>query len=258
VVEDREETELARIRSIRPETWSDSKFVALTLPARLLYIALWNYADDYGCGRYLPKQIAGFAFPLDDIDCGPLLAELVDSGRILRYEVEGEGYFNIPSWEKHQKPQNPGKRRIPAPCVPEYESSPVPTETVHTVELVSTPLDIGDGTLDIGDRTLGRKRDEVFDAVLFVCGWDSESLTKEARGWVNGALPSLRKLDATYDEIVDRGRNYFLTYERRPTPSALVKHWPAMAETPLRVSAKELDVEASKQRRRESRTRRTS
>ena len=248
---------MARIRSVRPETWSDSKFAALSYGARLLFIALWNYADDYGCGRYLPKGIGGFAFPHEDVDVVPWLKELEDSGRIIKYVVDSENFFHIPSWDRHQKPQNPGKRRIPAPIFPENEPSLEPTESLHTVSVDPTPLDIGNGTLDIGDGKSLRKRDEAFDAMLYVCGWDYESLTEEARGWVNGALPSLRKLDASYDEIVTRGRHYFLTYRQRPTPSALVKHWPALAEPPLRISAKELDQAASKQRRRESRAKRT-
>ena len=244
---------MARIRSIRPETWSDHRFVALTFPARLLFIALWNYADDYGCGRYLPKLIGGFAFPLDDIDVVPLLDELANGGRIVRYEVDGESFFCVPSWEKHQRPQNRGKRRIPSPPDPLNESYIVPSGGLHS----KMSLDSGNSNLDIGDGSSLRKRDEVFDAVLYVCGWDDDSLTEQARGWVNGALPELRKLDASYDEIVRRGRHYFLSYRRRPTPTALVKHWPAMAEPPIRITEKELDAEASKQRRRESRERRT-
>jgi len=256
-VERRQEEPLARIRSVRPETWSDSKFAALSYGARLLFIALWNYADDYGCGRYLSKQIGGFAFPHEDVDVGPWLKELEESGRIIKYVVDSENFFTIPSWDRHQKPQNPGKRRIPAPPDPENECYTDPNESLHTVSPESTPLDIGDRTEDIGDGKSLRKRDDAFAAVLYVCGWDYDSLTKQARGWINGALPELRRLDASYDEIVQRGRHYFLTYRQRPTPSALVKHWPALAEPPLRISAKELDQAASKQRRRESRAKRT-
>jgi hypothetical protein len=33
---------------IRPEFWEDSKIAKLSDKAKLLYIALWNFADDYG------------------------------------------------------------------------------------------------------------------------------------------------------------------------------------------------------------------
>jgi hypothetical protein len=33
---------------IDPAFWNDSRIVALSIPARLLYIGLWNYADDEG------------------------------------------------------------------------------------------------------------------------------------------------------------------------------------------------------------------
>jgi hypothetical protein len=37
-----------RRRMIDPAFWSDSKIIELSIPARLLYIGLWNYADDDG------------------------------------------------------------------------------------------------------------------------------------------------------------------------------------------------------------------
>ena len=92
------------------------------------------------------------------------------------------------------------------------------------------------------------RRDLTFEAVADVCGWELDSLTRQARGWINGALPELRRLDATPVQISWRAGNYVLTYGKRPTPSALVKHWPAMAEPPFRASGRELDRYAEKER----------
>ena len=39
---------MARIRTIKPQFWDDLKIGRLSRDARLLYIGLWNFADDLG------------------------------------------------------------------------------------------------------------------------------------------------------------------------------------------------------------------
>lgn len=60
---------MARIRSIKPEFWTDGKIRRLNADSALFFIALWNFADDYGyfqldsldlslkCPRYRPQAI---------------------------------------------------------------------------------------------------------------------------------------------------------------------------------------------------------
>jgi hypothetical protein len=94
-------------------------------------------------------------------------------------------------------------------------------------------------------------RDLLFEAVVEVCGWDPEALTQQARGWVNGALPELRRLGATADQVRWKARVYRANDPsgKRPTPSALVKHWAACtAQTLERVDRKQLDRELAQQR----------
>ena len=58
---------MARIRTIKPEFW-DSPDTAKAGPwARLCFIALWNWADDYGRGTANLKELEGFIFPNDCI-----------------------------------------------------------------------------------------------------------------------------------------------------------------------------------------------
>lgn len=111
---------MARIRSVKPETWSDVRFCSLTLPARLTYIALWNYADDEGRGRFLPKAIEGFAWPLDDLSAhGTTIEAVLDEiraiNRIVVYQVDGEPFFHIPTFADHQRPNRPTASRLPEP-----------------------------------------------------------------------------------------------------------------------------------------------
>lgn len=91
---------MAKIRGIRPEFWTDEDIVELTMPARLLFIGLWNHACDNGHVSDKPKQLKMRILPGDDIDIETLLLELVDRRRIFRKD----GIITIPKFAHHQKP----------------------------------------------------------------------------------------------------------------------------------------------------------
>ena len=106
-----------RIRSIKPEFF-DSPSTAEASPwARLLYIAMWCMADDWGVGQANPKEMAANAFPNDDQWTGKelpsLCKEVADAYGVLFYTHQGRRYFQIPSWEEHQVTQRRAKRRHP-------------------------------------------------------------------------------------------------------------------------------------------------
>ena len=130
---------MARIRSIRPEFWSDAKVGKLSLAARLLFIALWNFADDEGYGRALPKELAGFAFPHDDdMDSSRIrrvLGELSEKALVTVYEVSGEAYYYVNNWSKHQKVDRPTRSKIPRPeqglIIPAVTESPPNSTNPH-------------------------------------------------------------------------------------------------------------------------------
>ena len=44
-----------RIRTIKPDFWTDAKVSKLTYLARLLFIGLWNVADDEGRFKSDPR-----------------------------------------------------------------------------------------------------------------------------------------------------------------------------------------------------------
>jgi hypothetical protein len=46
---------MARIRTIRPEFWTSEQVTECSMPARLLFIGLWNFCDDGGRMPYSPK-----------------------------------------------------------------------------------------------------------------------------------------------------------------------------------------------------------
>ncbi len=114
---------MARIRTIKPEFWTDEKILQISRDARLFFIALWNFADDNGVVEYKPLQLKALIFPLDQ-DIGPeeikaLVAELEKVGLVITYEVEGEPYLWIKNFTKHQKVDRPRKSSLPLP-IKEY------------------------------------------------------------------------------------------------------------------------------------------
>ncbi|WP_125911402.1 MULTISPECIES: hypothetical protein [Pseudonocardia] len=89
---------------------------------RLLYIAMWNWADDHGRGTANVKELAAFAFPHDDDPCAPtsaelpcLLTEVADRFSVVFYECDGRRYYAIPSWERHQRNERRAQSKYPAP-----------------------------------------------------------------------------------------------------------------------------------------------
>lgn len=107
---------MPRIRTVKPEFWADEKVSKLPRDARLLFLGLFNFADDAGRMRGNPMLIRAQVFPYDtDIDSESLLRALAESSLIVRYEVEGESYLWIRNFNKHQKIDKPSESVLPAP-----------------------------------------------------------------------------------------------------------------------------------------------
>lgn len=104
---------MARIRTIKPEYWTDERVGECSIPARLLFIAAWNFADDHGGLDRSPKQLKAQAFPYDAIDCEPLVQELLSQRLLIEYEVSGKKYLHIRGFRKHQKNEKPAAPRFP-------------------------------------------------------------------------------------------------------------------------------------------------
>lgn len=116
---------MARIRTVKPDFWTDAAVGECSVSARLLLIASLNFSDDYGGLDRSAKQLKAQAFPYDNIDCEPLVQELIRNGLFVEYEVDGRLYLHIKGFRKHQKVENPAKPRIPL-----YESTPKANQTI--------------------------------------------------------------------------------------------------------------------------------
>lgn len=117
---------MARIRSVKPDFWHSADVCSLPRDARLLWIGLWNYADDLGRGDARPTAVKIHVFPadddLDEAAIAGLMVELFegDVGFEL-YEVDGRPYYHIPpeSWDTksggHQRIDKPQPAKFPEP-----------------------------------------------------------------------------------------------------------------------------------------------
>ena len=119
---------MARIRTIKPEFWTDEKIVELSPFARLLFIGLWNFADDEGRLVYSPKRLKLQIFPADDLDVSELFAEIRGEKLATFYEVDNIQYLEVSGFSKHQKIDKRSPSKLPPPPPPAEAPRVVPTE----------------------------------------------------------------------------------------------------------------------------------
>ena len=102
---------MARIRTIKPDFWTDEEIVELDPLDRLLFIGLWNFCDDQGFMDYRPKKIKMQVMPADDIDIPRALERLRRASLVVAYDAPNGVVLHIRNWGKHQRVNNPSKER---------------------------------------------------------------------------------------------------------------------------------------------------
>ena len=119
---------MPRIRSIHPDACDSEKLSMLSDSAERTFFRLLTHADDEGRGEDRCKLIAAKLYPLhDEKDAGTVdadLDELQEVGLLVRYRVDGRGFFDIPTFEDWQKPRHPSPSKYPDPS----QADPEPTE----------------------------------------------------------------------------------------------------------------------------------
>lgn len=106
---------MARIRTIKPEFWTDERLTECSLSARLMFIGMLNFADDNGNQAYSAKRLKMQIFPADAIDTQPLIDELITHGVVIEYSVSGEKFLHIKGFAKHQVINRRSLCTIPQP-----------------------------------------------------------------------------------------------------------------------------------------------
>jgi hypothetical protein len=106
---------MARARNIKPGFFANDELAECDPLARILFAGLWTIADKEGRLEYRPKRIKRDILPYDNCDIEDLLKQLAARNFIIRYEVEGAQYIEIPTFSDHQNPhQKEPDSTIPA------------------------------------------------------------------------------------------------------------------------------------------------
>lgn len=90
---------MAKMRGIKPETFTDDKILQISPLARWLFIGMWTQACDNGHVEDNPVQLKVRLLPMDNCDVKELVDELVNIGLVKRIE----GHLSIPNLPHHQK-----------------------------------------------------------------------------------------------------------------------------------------------------------
>lgn len=122
-----------RIRTVKPELWTDLDLAGISEGALLLGIALLNFADDEGYFPAHPGLIKGALFPVRELSrpIGDCLVELAGIGFIRIYKGDdGHDYGHIVNFKKHQVVSKPRKSVI-APKI-KHDSGSIPGKVSET------------------------------------------------------------------------------------------------------------------------------
>lgn len=155
---------MARIRTIKPEFWSDEKLSVQDPITRLVFLGLISMADDAGRLIDNVKLLDGMLFPGTNDTCREALEALAKLGRIVRYEsASHQRLIQIAKWKEHQKVDKASKYVLPGPrsgVAAQAVATPKDTEAVaepsgNPRESVAKPSrsDLGPTTYDLRPTT---------------------------------------------------------------------------------------------------------
>jgi hypothetical protein len=144
---------MARMRSTKPEFWGDQELCQLPRDTRMLYHALWNFADEEGRAQGEPRLIKGNCFPLDDDITLEIivvmLAQLAKVGRVVRYTVHGALYLYLPKLAQHQRLE---PERVPSRLPPPPEGGEPPAKRPR-VRPNQSPPDLNEQSPDLNEKS---------------------------------------------------------------------------------------------------------
>lgn len=212
---------MARSRNLKPAFFTNDELAQCDYGARLLFAGLWTIADREGRLEDRPARIKAMLFPFDRCNVDRWLGALADRGFIIRYEVDGVGYIQIPNFLKHQTPH----QKEPASLIPEPDLSKA------SLSLVSPATYIGRGKQEEGNgrgnQSAGAQWFEppTVEQVAAYCAERSSSVDAEAfvayyasNGWKVGknAMKDWRMAVITWERNGYGGRT-----KQAPRPRAI-------------------------------------
>ena len=110
---------MARTRSIKPDFWQSPQITMLSEATALTFIGMWNYCDCHGIHTADPLRLkleiaAGRPEVTPEV-VADRVRELIDQGLVREYVENGEPYWIVTGWAKHQYPWKP-HYRYPVPA----------------------------------------------------------------------------------------------------------------------------------------------
>lgn len=178
---------MARIRSIKPEFWTSEQVMSLKPVTRLLFIGMWNFADDYGRMPVAPGTIKAQVMPMDAVsiaDIRDMLTELSSVGLIIFYSANDREYLEITGWS-HQKIDKPHKPKFPAPYSEQTEDGGEPSPNIPGSFAEPSPLDrIGEDKKGKKENVAKRVRDAYSeDFEKFWKGYPTTPVMSKKQAW---------------------------------------------------------------------------
>lgn len=209
---------MARIRTIKPEFWSDEKLSECSLSARLTFIGLWSFADDEGRMEYQPVRLRMQIFPCGSVTLSKLteyVGELTEYSLIRVYLVDGKQYLDIPGFAKHQRINRPTPSRLPEYSVSAHggitERSPLEGKGTGTGYSELRPLASESNTGDVKGKPSPSSRRS--PALVTLPG--DFTLTPELTEYARARLPDANVVEL-FERFSDQARSKAWRYADWP------------------------------------------
>jgi hypothetical protein len=138
---------VARIRTIKPDFWTDEKVLGIKPLTRLFFIGMWNFADDYGRLEFAPVSLKAKIFPGDQLtgdDVKEMLRELSGADLLLVYAAKGKDYIAITGWH-NQKIDKRQSSKIPGPFDEGSDVRGVPPTSAESPRTTLNPASVMEG-----------------------------------------------------------------------------------------------------------------
>jgi hypothetical protein len=131
---------MARIRTVKPEHWSDKGLTQLSLPAHLLWIGTWNFSDDEGVFENDPVLIKSNIFPRrTDVrveQVSQWLDQIIKARYIIPFVFDNVSYFIHRTFKAHQKIDRPNPSKVPTELIKKVldDNSTIARRSLSSVE----------------------------------------------------------------------------------------------------------------------------
>lgn len=196
------------MRTIKPEFWTDDKIVDLDVLAKLLYIGLWNFADDEGYLEASVRRIKRLVFPDNNYKVEEAIEGLLEAGVLARCGSDQGELLKIVKFRDHQKPQHP----TPTKFTGITRISDTPHEDSRNPHEASS----GRGEESSGEVASPRVTEDDFDKAY--SHWPKKTERAKSFDKFKAAAKKLG-LDVITAHVIRFGDAYALTTERRFVPA---------------------------------------